>query len=514
MKNFVVVGGGTAGWITALYMQKSFPDKNITLIESSEIGILGAGEGSTPSLIAFFDWVGIPVSEIIKNTGATLKSGIKFTNWSGDNKFYYHGFPTEGTLFSKNLINSSYGVYDFPRVPISYIIDEVENPNNVYKNETESFENNKVPFVYGEGVSPDADRILHLNRHAGYSLHFDARKMAVFLEGVGKSRGIKVIDAKVNKLNSDKSGNITSIELDNNKIVISDFVFDCSGFARLIIGKHFNSEWTSFSDKLPMKKAIPFFLDIDKENIPPYTEAIAMKYGWMWKIPLQHRYGCGYVFDSDFISEEDAKLEIENFLGHTIESPKTFSFNPGSFNKVWINNCLAVGLSAGFVEPLEATAIWQLIKQLRAFTINRNTVLNPNQEYIDIFNEKNLRGSLDVVDFLYLHYYTERNDTDFWKNFNTNNIMPDTLKRKLCLINNSVLENEDCGYENFESSSYYQVAIGNKIISKENLKNIYTNNYYQNISYINKAQQDIQKNISKIFMDHSEFLRYLGGLSD
>jgi hypothetical protein len=182
-----------------------------------------------------------------------------------------------------------------------------------------------------------------------------------------------------------------SLILENNEEQLVDFVFDCSGFHRLLIGKHFNSEWASYKEYLPVDMAVPFFIPIDEE-IPPYTEAIAMKYGWMWKIPLQNRYGCGYVFDSSLISEEDAAKEIEEYLGFVPEYPRknkgAFKFNAGGYKTPWVKNCIAIGLASNFIEPLEATSIFSSIDSLRRAVFNTLSLEECNDDIIDRYNKE------------------------------------------------------------------------------------------------------------------------------
>jgi tryptophan halogenase len=350
---YVVVGGGTAGWLTALYINKHFPDDQVTVIASSEIGILGAGEGTTPPFIDFLKEVDISEKDLYDNCKATIKNGIKFTNWNGNNDEYFHNFTT--------------------------------------------------------GLN---------------ALHFDASLLAKYFQNLATSRGVELIDDEVVYMQCHPNEDIESFVLKSGNVEHADFVFDCSGFRRFIIGGFYKSNWTEYS--MPCKRAIPFFLPNDGQNLPPYTESIAMKYGWIWKIPVQGRYGCGYVFDSSMTTDEDAKEEIRQYLGHDFVSPRTFNFSAGAYDKCWINNCMAVGLSAGFIEPLEATSIWVQIMALRIF--------------VQVFGEANAKEKLnsdvkeineDVLSFLYYHYMSERVDSDFWRYFTTNNKIPDKLSNML-----------------------------------------------------------------------------------
>lgn len=516
MKNIVIVGGGTAGWLTALYAKKMLPEDNITLVESESIGILGAGEGSTPILIGLFDFLDIPVSDLIQNTKSTMKMGIKFTNWSGNNDFYFHGFENVNSFLSNH--NSGFYLSDFFKADIptkrfinAYKKEQIDNMS------TKIYENNKLPFIQKLENNFYQNKILDFEKYNNFSIHFDARLLAKYLANVGINRGITKIDGNVTKIINNKNNNIEKIELDNYKYLDVDFIFDCSGFAKLITGKHFNIKWHSLSNLLPMKKAIPFFIEIDKNNIPPYTEAIAMKYGWMWKIPLQHRFGCGYVFDSDYINEKDAKKEIEKYLGFTPEYPRenkgAFSFEAGCFEEVWTNNSLSVGLSSGFLEPLEATSLHQLTMLLKRFFTNKQDMFTENKKIKDIFNKKYVEETDGVANFIYFHYLTKRNDSIFWKEFQNKNKIPKKLEDVIFLLQNSILVDLPLN-EIFESINYYTIAFGINFIPYNNIEKIYEDNkmfiYNENIN----IQEETFNNVYDNFISHSKFLKYLGGLND
>jgi tryptophan halogenase len=368
---YIILGGGTAGWLTALYLNKHFPIDEVTVVASSEIGILGAGEGTTPVFMEYLDEVGITEAELVSNCKATLKTGIKFTNWNSNGEHYFHNFWDDK-----------------------------------------------------------------------YALHFDASLLAKYLQDVATNRGIKLIDDEVIKVLLD-DGNITTLVTPSGPVT-GDFFFDCSGFKRLLIGGIYKSEWEEYD--MPCKRAIPFFLPNDNTNLPDYTESVAMKYGWIWKIPVQGRYGCGYVFDSTMATDEDAAQEIRDYLGHDFKSPRTFNFSAGAYKQVWINNCMAVGLSSGFIEPLEATSIWIQILALRLFVQNRDNPVKVNNDVKEL-NE-------DILSFLYFHYLSQRTDTEFWKDFQTNNYMPEKL------LNRTKNSAKEYSFNLFPDKSWDAIASG------------------------------------------------------
>ena len=448
--NFAIVGGGTAGWITALYVKRYYPASKVTVIASSEIGILGAGEGTTPHFITFLKEVNIDLPGVMKAAKATLKSGIKFTNWNGDGKSYHHPFA------QNELDHTQLGT--FWSTTSLFDLEQLAKGNNLNSLifSAQASENLLCPF------KEDPNTPNGMKAVTDVALHFDANLLAEYLKSVAIERGIIHIDNKVVGFNADDSGNINNIILDGNAEVPCNFVFDCSGFHRLIIGKFYNSQWNSYGKSLPVKKAIPFFIPNDIDSISPVTESVAMKYGWMWKIPVQGRYGCGYVFDSDFITPEQAKQELDQTLGFEVNSPRTFSFDPGSYEKVWINNCLAIGLSQGFVEPLEATSIWVTINSLRYWLEHIAAVTDNDDRVRQKFNTK-IKGINDaVLEFIHLHYRTSRTDSEFWTTFRDKNSSTDNIKRFEEEIQHSIPGPEffRSFHDYFPAQSWHYVASG------------------------------------------------------
>jgi tryptophan halogenase len=497
---FVVVGGGTAGWLSALFLKKYFPDSNITVIESSEIGILGAGEGTTPHFVNFLNNIGISPSDIIYHANGTFKNGIKFTNWNGDGTYYFHGFSEPQEI---NMRDFKLGMFPYSLQYLENISKEKNMDDDMFSSYVSY--NNKVKLSLNQKNLKDPYKEFELQ--GSIALHFDARLLAEYLKKVGIERGITLIDAKVIKINSFLSGNINNIELDNGTIVNLDFIFDCTGFRRLFIGEHFDGDWKSYSDHLPVNRALPFFLPRTEKEIPPYTEAIAMKYGWIWKIPVGDRYGCGYVFDSNMISDEDAIKEIEELVGHSITSPRTFSFDPGTFMNPWKNNVVAMGLSANFIEPLEATSIWVTIASLQFFLKNFGEYITGDKSSIDRYNESVMNMSEEILAFIYFHYLSERDDTDFWKNFEKNK-KPKLYKK---LYDRKLTSNFTGTY--FNIPSYIQVGAGIKYFDSSVAKKTYDyqlslfgKNSYHN--YLSVYDENLEKLYQKC-VDHKFTLDYI-----
>lgn len=348
MKRVVIIGGGASAWLTALVVNKFWKDTSVTLIESSKIGILGAGEGGTPNFGRMLALLDINQKEFFENTGSTLKGGLDLYNWTGKGELMRHLFTGD-------------------------------EPNK--------FTNQ-------------------------YAYHFDARLVAKYFKQIATDRGVKCMDDEVIAINNDGE-TIINLELKDNGIIDLDFVFDCSGFARIIIDKVHNEEWVDYSKYLLLNKAFGYVLP-QEDNITfgdkTFTEVISMNSGWMFRIPLQHRWGCGYAFNDNYISVEDAKKEIEDYLGKEIILQKVFDFKPGTHKRSWICNSISIGLSYGFIEPLEATALMSTIMQLkRLIDIEFDVHLKDRyNKWCYEINEQNLC-------FIRYHYLAERDDTPFWK---------------------------------------------------------------------------------------------------
>jgi tryptophan halogenase len=466
--NIVVLGGGTAGWMSALYINKRAPEYNVVVVESPEIGILGAGEGTTPLFVGFTDELQIPISSLIKEASATIKTGVKFTNWNGDQDYYYHSFDEAAMDFP---VDTFFNEYDPATVLKVY--------GGVHSKDfsllSKIAEKNKIPHIINSDINKGIkDPIFNYRRVADFAIHFDATQLAVFLKKVALSRGVICVEDTVVEVQNTETGNISKLLLKSGTAVDVDFLFDCSGFKRLIIGGHYKAEWLSYKDYLPVDSAIPFFLP-KEETTPPYTEAVAMKYGWMWKIPLQHRYGCGYVYDSSLISEKEAVLEIENYLGFEPVYPRKekggFSFNAGTFTTPRINNCIAIGLASGFIEPLEATSIFSSIVALRRALHDLRFLKSNDQNVIDRYNQETTQFNEKIFNFIFFHYLGERNDTLFWKRFKEKENQPLFIQKLLGDLNTFFPRYTDFDkiapfvYENWVSVGYGIKKLNTDVVS-------------------------------------------------
>jgi tryptophan halogenase len=404
-----IVGGGTAGWLSALFFNK-FGNHNITVVDSSRIGILGAGEASTPILPGLLKDLDIDVDDFIKKTNATKKYSNDFINWSPNGGEYTH-----------------------------------------------PFELNYDKVVYG--------------------IHFDAKECAKYFKQIGINRNIKHLDVNITNLNQNNVGDVISIDSEEGVTIETDFVIDCSGFARLGAGKLFKSKWISYSDHLKTNAALAYFLP-QTENIDQttktHTRSIAMKNGWMWQAPLQHRWGCGYVFNDEYISIEDAKKEVEEYIGKEIKIVKTFKYTPGSYEKTWNNNCVSLGLASGFLEPIEGTSLMTLIfsifklNEIGLGNYNNNEVVNEYNKYINDINHQ-------CMLFVRYHYDCARTDTDFWLNIKNLELPHEltNIKKNLYIMetNQDLLNiiNLDSNFPIFGLYNYKMVDLGRNVKTKKTL---------------------------------------------
>lgn len=510
---FVIVGGGTAGWISALFIRYKVPTAKIIVVESESIGILGAGEGTTPAFITLLQKLRIPLSRLIAETSSTMKNGIKFTNWTKEEDYYYHGF------FASDDVGL--GAFDNPQYladtslllahsqargkPFSEInfCEDVSEQNKISLYIHPDYENQFIPDPLDKYFS-----------HAYYANHFDAVALAKFFRKVAvDERKVIHVEGKVVDQEQAKNGDITKIILESGETIEGDFFIDCTGFARKFVGGLYESKWVSHKENLTVNAAMPFFLPIDDTAIPAYTESTAMKYGWMWKIPLQHRYGCGYVFDSNYITEEEAKQEIMDMVGdQEITWPRetAFRFEPGYFETPWVNNCLAIGLSGAFIEPLEATSIWASIIYLETAFKDVSGVLRRPEKYIEDFNKRAVHVSKDIYEFVYMHYMGGREDNEFWAHYQDLKNAPKKIKNLLKGWEQVLPTYAEFKDSIFPLQSWLSVAAGLGLLNSELYKQVYEDNELPDgVDVDYDSFVEAKKEIVEMMSTHVDFIKDL-----
>ena len=445
IRDIVIVGGGTAGLVTAIMIKSKLPFLNVRVVKSSKTGIIGVGEGSTPEWSDFQDLANIDFKETIKKTDATVKIGILFKDWNYKGHEYVHAVPTISE-FNGNKIFDYLTLYPKHKFPLSFYF---------YK----TYYQNKIP-------------IINRNFDVTRQFHFDTFKLNNFLLEKCKEKEILVEDYFIKDIKLNDKGEINSLLTDNNQDIKGDFFIDCSGFKRILISK-LGAKWISYRDKLPVSHAITFptSLNLDK-GIEPYTTATSLSSGWSWKIPTQTRYGNGYVFDDRYISKDNALNELNQHLGTNVEKvAKSIPFEAGKINKFWIKNCVAIGLAGSFLEPLEAQSIGFSIKQAKLLIDN----LIPFSHSPDLVRkeiEKKYNYIFDnTLNMVQLHYLTKRNDSKFWKEkpFNLTTWNKENLK----LFSMGIINHLDKKDLLFNDINFYQILHGLDIINKKSIQNKY-----------------------------------------
>ena len=507
LENYVVVGGGTAGLLAALYLKQVAPTKKVTVLQSKAIGILGAGEGTTPNFIKLLDFLSIPVSSLIRRTNATFKTGIRFVNWNGggETDTYVHPFNSE----------SGAGISDIePRVMLNYVHPgflmsaQLDIPTDSSELVAQ-MKTGAVPAVPQPFQVTNMDPISNYQLLNKFALHFDAVSLSEELTRVAQSRGIEFVEGVLENFEQDETGDVKTLILESGERLEADFIFDASGF-KWFFPQELGSDWVSHKEYLPVDAAIPFSLPME-EKIPAYTDAIAMKYGWMWKIPLQNRYGCGYVFDSSLITAEEAQAEVEEYLGHEIEVNRTLQFEPGYYKDPWKHNVIAVGLAAGFVEPLEATSITSLVAQLRNVLSSPDQMATRDPRAADLYNKQFTSMNEEIAALINFHYLTDREDTEFWKRFKADSVVP-SLADKLDIMEYRAIGNRDISDPFWSHVSWYYVGFGIKYqpllesTKKASDHTIYT-------KFHGTEYEEVKSNVERLVehcVDHRDFLTVLG----
>ncbi|OKY26030.1 tryptophan halogenase family protein [Thalassotalea sp. PP2-459] len=443
----VILGGGTAGWMSAALLVKTFGNKlDITLIESDQIGTIGVGEATIPPIMHFNEELGINPKAFIKATKATIKLGIEFENWGTVGNRYMHAFGDIGKSFPLCDFNHFFtkahyaGLnYDFWDFSLNYQVAK--------RNAFALLD--KIPGLNLNGLA--------------HAYHFDAGLYAKFLAQYCQAKGVKRIEGKVSQVEQcEKTGNILSLTLENSTQVAGDLFIDCSGMKGLLIEQRLNTGFEDWSHWLPADSAIA----VPSESvspIKPFTQSIAHEAGWQWRIPLQHRTGNGFVYSSKYLTDEQAQqCLLANLDGKALAEPKVIKFKTGRRLKQWHKNVVAIGLSSGFLEPLESTSIHMIQS-----AIVRLVKLFPHQGIDEVMIEEfNRQSTLEyerIRDFIILHYkLNQRDDSQFWRDCQRAEV-PQSLKHKMALFKSSGLvfrENDEL----FTKIAWQQVFLGQGLI--------------------------------------------------
>lgn len=496
IKHILIVGGGTAGWMTAALLNRFLPPGKcrITLVESADVGIIGVGEATVPPLVRYLRSLGIDEDEFMVATHASYKLGIKFINWRNGNDTLWHPFgPIGGTIDHTQVFHYWLKEHRAGRDNGSYYD---------YSLQTLLSETNKAPRSLQQST-----KIIDMG---AYAYHLDAKEFAGFLTRLGTKRGVQHVIDNVRGVELDERGFIRNIQTEKHGSLAADLFIDCTGFAGLLIEKKLGDPYISWSDYLLCDRAWALPQEYDPK-MAPYTQSTALKSGWEWRIPLSHRVGSGYVFSSRFISDEAAAQELlaHNNLDPDKAEPRLLRMRIGRRTNFWIKNCVSVGLASGFLEPLESTGIY-LIQKSASLLLDLFPDSGFNESLIKHYNQKMGKAYEEVRDFIILHYVlTEREDTEFWK-ANRRTALPDSLAATLELYEQTGIVNWE-NHALFGETSFLAIAAGFGRLPQRHLP-------MADYSVEAKAREILAKmkagdaQLAQTLPDHGDFIRELNAV--
>lgn len=491
IQSFVILGGGTAGWMSAALLGRILKGSGatVTLIESPDISTVGVGEATVPSFVDFLQILDIPLADFMRETNATFKLGIKFSGWQSQDHSYWHPFGNIGAKIDAQPFfqqwlrcahNGEAGAYtDYgPSAAMAredkFYIPDPKRPNNL--------------------------------SHMGYALHFDAGLAAEYLKRYAARYDVRHLASTVEHVSHTPEGDISELILKDHPPVSGEFFLDCSGQRALLIEKALKVQYVSWEEFLPVNAAAVVQSE-PGETLPPYTEAIAHGAGWRWRIPLQSRTGNGYVFCDRYCSDDKARQALLDALAEpALTEPRIIRFATGKRQKMWHKNCLAVGLSGGFLEPLESTGLYLIMRAILNFVElmpNRAESGATRREYnrlMDIQYE-------NIRDFIVMHYSTStREDTPFWRDWQARAI-PDSLKTKLALYRNQgrLVHND---LDLFAEHSWYAVLTGMGMLPEDYDRRVDASDYATVRTMLANVDRSLKHSTAQL-LSHRQYLQEL-----
>lgn len=440
VKKVVVAGGGTAGWIAAAALSSQLgPLLEVTLVESDDIGTVGVGEATIPTIRTFHHLLGLNEQDFMRASRATFKLGIAFENWGEIGDRYIHSF---GQIGKPVWMGGFHNIWLQARA--------------------EGFGGDLSDYCYELQAAEEGKFFTSDKSAINYAFHLDASLYARFLRQFSEAKGARRVEGKIAKVEQNaESGYIEALLLESGERIEGDLFIDCTGFRGLLIEQTLRAGYEDWTRWLPTDSA----LAVQTRSVgapPPYTRAIARSAGWQWRIPLQHRVGNGLVYCSAHMSDDEAHATLfENLEGETLVEPRTIRYRTGRRRKVWEKNCIALGLASGFVEPLESTSI-----HLIMIGVTRLIQLFPfsgvNEPLARRYNEMADSELERIRDFIILHYKaTQRGDTAFWRQCRDMDI-PDTLKQRIALFRENAYVYQAAD-DLFRVDSWLQVMLGQRI---------------------------------------------------
>lgn len=476
-KHVVIVGGGTSGWMTAAYLRKAMGERvDVTVVEAPDIKTVGVGEATFSTIKLFFDYLGLPEHEWMPQCNATYKLAIRFENWTAEGGHFYHPFQRYDVVDGYNLgewwmkLKRGEQAFDYACFTTPAICDAKRSPRFL---DGRVYDDRVQGIFTGDAICDNKFLADHQVQYP-YAYHFDASLLAKYLEGYGTQRGVKQIHDQVLEVALTEDGSIDYLRTRDNGHLKGDLYVDCTGFRGLLINQALQEPFISFQESLLCDSAVALQVpvDIQENGIRPYTTATARDAGWIWNIPLYGRVGTGYVYSSEFISKDQAEAEFRNYLGPAADGcpANHIRMRIGRTRNSWVKNCVAIGLSSGFVEPLESTGIFFIqhgIEEL-AHHFPHET---PDEETIRSYNRAVAECIDGVRHFLTLHYRaSERRDTDFWQ-ATQSTVLPTELSDRFQLWKKRLpsAKNINPAYHGFESYSYSVMMLGLNYLPEQNL---------------------------------------------
>ncbi len=502
VQRIVIVGGGTAGWLSAVFLDRALNAAggsrcSITLIESSDIGTIGVGEATVPSIKNTFRLCGIEENAWMRACNATFKLAIRFSGWRGADRddVYWHPFgplpDVDGLPLSQfwhqRHLQGDVGSYDktcFRAVPVC--------------------EGRRAPKEVGDAQYEGA---------VEYAYHLDAGLLATYLKQLGKGRGVRHVVDTVSTVAQASDGSVTHLVTKEHGMLAGDLFIDCSGFSGLLINQTLGEPFISFSDALLCDSAIamPIPTDDERFGIEPYTTARALSAGWAWRTPLYGRSGNGYVYSSAFVDRDRAETEFRRHLGTASDGVEArhLRMRVGRTRRSWVKNCLSIGLSSGFIEPLESTGIW-FIEMALYHLLYHFPTKRCDESVIAHYNGLMKKHYEQVRDFIVLHYLTtDRQDTPFWRANRENTALPDSLQANLALWR-SILPShdrlEDRGF--FKDLSFVAILAGMRKLPHKSFSLLHHRDEAKAIQLFGQIRSDAERLTGEL-PDHYTYLTQL-----
>ena len=529
VRNVVVFGGGTSGWMSACYIQRilanlEVPNASVTLVESKDIGIIGVGEATLNDLKQTLQYIGIDEQAFMLNSHATFKNGIKFVNWRDDpakvgRHHYYHPFEDTPTVRGMWLLD----IWSCLRAHHNWDLDYcyITGPS---------------AFISDKMRAPKAPESRQYEGLFNYAYHLDTVLFGRYLRQVALGRGVKHIVDTVIGVESDERGFITALKTREHGDISGDLFIDCSGFVGALINQHYGTEFIGFGDSLFNDRAVALRVPYETAHDPvnPFTTATAVSSGWIWDIPLSDqrvalggaqqwsddsahgRRGVGYVYSSRFITDEQAERELRDYVGKRAEGidARFLKMRIGHNRKFWVKNCVAIGLAGGFIEPLESTGIALVTQGLELLRIHFPTRECPTPQ-ADSYNGAMTRLYEHIREFIVLHYCTtRREDSEYWRANRHNPSIPERLKSHLEQWRYRAPHSFDnsSGFDFFHPTSFHYILAG---MGRAPVPSDYVRRRLSNelVEHMRRRIAEVHAGAFAGTLDHVEFLRRQAGLA-